>query len=77
VFLLPISGVGGARLAASAMGLGAVLFVGHFLGLCGHYEMFDRSRSRSGVYFPRQVKIVVTIALIASVAYSAFQLKMI
>jgi hypothetical protein len=52
-FLIPLSGFAGVRFAGSALGLGAVLFVGHFLGLCGHYDVFDPSSPRSFARFPR------------------------
>jgi hypothetical protein len=74
VFLLPLSGIGGTRLAAASLGLGALLFVGHFLGLCGHYEMFDPTRRRSGVYFPRQEKIIVYLAAAVAIGYAVMQM---
>lgn len=74
VFLLPLSGIGGAKLAGPALGLGVLLFVGHFLGLCGHYEMFDRSKGRSGIHFPRQEKVIVGLAGLVALAYAIVQL---
>jgi hypothetical protein len=74
VFLLPLSGIGDARLAGASLGLGALLFVGHFLGLCGHYEMFDPTRRRSGIYFPRQERIIVFLAGAVAFAYVVTQL---
>ena len=69
VFLLPLAGFAGPRTAGAALGLGALLFVGHFLGLCGHYEVFDATKPRSFAYFPRQEKIIVALAALAVVSY--------
>ena len=73
-FLAPLSGLVGVRFAGGALGLGAILFVGHLLGLCGHYEVFDATRPRSFVRFPRQEKVAVTLAALVALGYLAMQI---
>ena len=71
VYLLPIGGLIGDGAARAALGLGALLFAGHFLGLCGHYQLFNRSRVRQFVWFPLQEKLAVGATLLVAVCYVA------
>jgi hypothetical protein len=47
VFLLPLSGIVATASARIALGLGSLLFVGQSLGLCGHYQLFNRTEGAS------------------------------
>ena len=67
--LLPLSGVVSTGFARGAFGLGALLFVGQALGLAGHYQLFNRSKSRKFVWFPTQEKVVVGLTVLASLLY--------
>lgn len=67
--LLPLSGLINTHLARTAFGLGALLFVGQALGLAGHYQLFNKTKKREFVWFPVQERIVVSVTLMASVAY--------
>lgn len=67
--LLPLSGVVSIGFARGAFGLGALLFVGQALGLAGHYQLFNRTRGRSFVWFPTQEKLVVGLTVLASILY--------
>lgn len=67
--LLPLSEVVSLDFARNAFGLGALLFVGQALGLAGHYQLFNRSKTRKFLWFPAQEKVVVLLTAIASVAY--------
>lgn len=69
VILLPVSGLLSVSTAQSCFGLGAVLFVGQALGLAGHYQLYNRSKERQFVWFPRQEKIVVTTTVLLCVGY--------
>lgn len=71
VFLLPLIGAVTTAHAAAAVGLGALLFVGHFLGLCGHYELFHR-RARQFEWFPAQERWVVGLIGVAASVYVLF-----
>ena len=67
--LLPLSGLVSTGFARSSFGLGALLFVGQALGLAGHYQLFNRSRTRKFVWFPTEEKIVVVLTTMASLVY--------
>jgi len=70
VVLLPVSGLVRGGVARWAFGLGTLLFIGQALGLAGHYQLYNRSKKRQFVWFPRQEKIVVGITLLISFLYS-------
>jgi len=69
VFLFPLSGIGGTYAARIALGVGALLFVGQSLGLCGHYQLFNRSKLRRFLWFPMQERVVIIATLVVAVGY--------
>jgi hypothetical protein len=52
-----------------AFAIGTLFFVGQALGLAGHYQLFNRSRTRKFVWFPRQEKVVFTLTIASTFAY--------
>jgi hypothetical protein len=69
VVLLPVLGPFSFGAARAAFGLGALLFVGQALGLAGHYQLFNRSKTREHVWFPLQEKVVVGLTTLFSAAF--------
>src|ERR1019366_2234495 len=47
VVLFPVAGFAPVGVARWAFGLGTLLFIGQALGLAGHYQLFNRSKSGS------------------------------
>jgi hypothetical protein len=52
-----------------AFGLGTLLFVGQVLGLAGHYQLYNRTRTREFVWFSSQEKVIVSLTLVLSIIY--------
>lgn len=69
VILLPVTGLVGFLFSRAAFGLGALLFVGQALGLAAHYQLFNRTKPREFVWFPKQEKVVVGIIVVLSAVY--------
>jgi hypothetical protein len=69
VFIAPVLGIGGAAVPRKAFGLGVLLLAGYPFALAGHYDMFNRHTSRSMAYFPRQEQVVLSVVVVAVVAY--------
>ena len=70
VVLLPVSGVVSTKFARWAFGLGALLFVGQALGLAGHYQLFNRTKTRQFVWCSRQELAVLILTIITALAYT-------
>lgn len=70
VYLLPLSRQVNLRFATVALGLGALLFVGHVVGLAAHYQaLFNSKRKREFALFPAGEKWVVAGTCVTCIAY--------
>lgn len=69
VFLAPLLSIGGGRAPAFALGLGAILFVGHCFALAGHYELYNNKSKRTYRYFPFQEKVAIIVVALAVAGY--------
>jgi hypothetical protein len=69
VVLLPVSGLVSIGVARGAFGLGTLLFVGQAFGLAGHYQLYNRSKTRQFVWFPMQEKVALTLTVLISLLY--------
>src|SRR5215469_11682673 len=54
VILLPLSGILSEANARTLFGLGVLFFVGQALGLAGHYQLYNKTKERKFIWFPRQ-----------------------
>ena len=75
VLLLPMSGLASTVVARTSFGLGALLFVGQVLGLAGHYQLFNQSKTRKFVWFPTQEKAVVLLTVATGLLYLYWSLR--
>lgn len=69
VILLPVLGITPVIVARGAFGLGAILFVGQALALAGHYQLYNRTRTREFVWCPTQEKVAIIVTVLVGVAY--------
>ncbi|HUW14430.1 MAG TPA: hypothetical protein VM537_32200 [Anaerolineae bacterium] len=65
VFVLPVLGIGSSTVAALALGLSIVLFVGYPFAIAGHYDLFERG-PRSWAPAPRQEKLAIAATSVAA-----------
>lgn len=73
--LLPLSDIVSPRFARGAFGLGTLLFLGQALGLAGHYQLFNRRKTRQFVWFPTQEKIVIGLTVLVSLLYMYLSMR--
>lgn len=69
VYLLPLTGLLNAGQAAVFCGLGVLMFVGHIFAIAGHYQLFNRSRTRTFAWFPVQERIAISITVALVIVY--------
>ena len=75
VILLPLSGILSEANARTLFGLGVLFFVGQALGLAGHYQLYNKTKERKFIWFPRQEKIVMFLTLLAAGVYLVLVLR--
>jgi hypothetical protein len=69
IYLLPILGLIEIELAKVLFGLGLFLFVGQAIGTAGHYQLFNRTKPRIFIWFPKQEKIALLLFSVISLIY--------
>jgi hypothetical protein len=69
VYLLPIMNLVDIGFCKISFGFGAFLFIGQALGTAAHYQLFNISKKRVFVWFPKQEKIVLSCFTILSVIF--------
>ncbi len=69
VYLLPILDIIDLRLIKVFFGLGIFLFVGQAMGTAAHYQLFNRTKKREFIWFPKQEKVVLALFAAFSFAF--------
>ena len=69
VFVLPALGFENTAIFRILFGLAAILFICHAFALAGHYELYGRGHKHKPVFFPRQEKLAMVLAILVSVLY--------
>lgn len=69
VIMLPSAGFIGIFAARTAFGVGTLLFVGQYMSLAGHYQLYNLSKHRKFIWFPMQEKIAIFLTMLAAIGY--------
>lgn len=69
IFILPVFDMADPGLMTYSFGLAMLLFMGYPCALAGHYDMYNNKTGRSGLYFPIQEQIVISVVIGLAIVY--------
>jgi hypothetical protein len=71
VILLPSAGIIAFPTARVAFGLGSLFFIGQYLSLAGHYQLYNKDikKMREHVWFHFQEKVLISLTLLVALFY--------
>lgn len=69
VYLLPILELTSINSTKVFFGLGIFVFIGQAIGTAAHYQLFNKTKSRIFVWFPKQEKIILGIFCVLTIIY--------